>query len=181
MTWSSKTWTQVKVIVKTWQTKFQNLTFFGLKSWQWLHYPSIDSEFSEANMFKSNTHMPSHSEDLSGKHLGLSGKYMLCLENLRFADIQNDDDDKLGKMFCNDNRCWLYLWVCSCTNLNNIPSTMHHLWPKLFCRKMHPDTTKQCHAWRRCLANNVNLQSVVSCLNLLYVVSCCLQIYKMII
>ena len=128
-----------------------------------------------------NTHVPSHSEDLSGKHLGLSGKYMLCLENLRFADIQNDDDDKLGKTFCNDNRCWLYLWVCSCTNLNNIPSTMHHLWPKLFCRKMHPDTTKQCHAWRRCLANNVNLQSVVSCLNLLYVVSCCLQIYKMII
>ena len=92
--------------------------FFALKSWQWLHYPSIDSEFSEANMFKSNTHMPSHSEDLSGKHLGLSGKYMLCLENLRFADIQNDDYDKLGKKFCNENRCWLYLWVCSCTNLN---------------------------------------------------------------
>ena len=37
----------------------------------------------------THTHIPSHSEDLSGKHLGLSGKYLLCLESLRFPDIQD--------------------------------------------------------------------------------------------
>ena len=64
------------------------------------------------------THTCLHILRICLENTWLSWKYMLCLENLRFADIQNDDYDKLGKKFCNENRCWLYLWVCSCTNLN---------------------------------------------------------------
>ena len=49
MTWSSKTWPQVNMIVKTWQPQVWNLTFlFGtilqlhvLKSWQRLHYSRL--------------------------------------------------------------------------------------------------------------------------------------------
>ena len=56
MTLSSKTWTQVKMIVKTWQPQVWNqvlncdifLQLHVLKSWQWLHYsrlgfPSLES------------------------------------------------------------------------------------------------------------------------------------------
>ena len=67
MAWSSKTWTQVKIIVKTWQTKFQHPTHFFVQdlgcqvlkcyivlqihvptSWHWLHFsrlgvPSIEA------------------------------------------------------------------------------------------------------------------------------------------
>ena len=55
MTWSSKTWPQVNMIVKTWQPQVWNLTYFFAtilqlhvpKSWQWLPYsrlgcPSLD-------------------------------------------------------------------------------------------------------------------------------------------
>ena len=49
MTWSSKTWPQVNMIVKTWQPQVWNLTFFFatilqlhvLKSWQRLHYSRL--------------------------------------------------------------------------------------------------------------------------------------------
>ena len=49
MTWSSKTWPQVNMIVKTWQPQVWNLTFFFatilqlhvLKFWQRLHYSRL--------------------------------------------------------------------------------------------------------------------------------------------